>query len=83
VLSAIGPFTIIPALKPVSYDVEKDIVPLTTVWRSAEVLAVRPTLPPPQAALPHAVLPPLAADEDSPLRLTVRPSDRTLATLGR
>jgi tripartite-type tricarboxylate transporter receptor subunit TctC len=28
----------------VSYDVEKDVVPLTTVWRSAQVLAVRPTL---------------------------------------
>ena len=43
-VGAIGPLTIIPALKPVSYDVEKDIVPLTTVWRSAQVLAVRPTL---------------------------------------
>jgi tripartite-type tricarboxylate transporter receptor subunit TctC len=32
-VGAIGPLTIIPALKPVSYDVEKDIVPLTTVWR--------------------------------------------------
>src|SRR5262249_56125872 len=27
-VGAIGPLTIIPALKPVSYDVEKDIVPL-------------------------------------------------------
>jgi tripartite-type tricarboxylate transporter receptor subunit TctC len=43
-VGAIGPLAIIPALKPVSYDVEKDIVPLTTVWRSAQVLAVRPTL---------------------------------------
>jgi tripartite-type tricarboxylate transporter receptor subunit TctC len=44
VVGAIGPLTIIPALKPVPYDVEKDVVPLTTVWRSAQVLAVRPTL---------------------------------------
>jgi tripartite-type tricarboxylate transporter receptor subunit TctC len=44
VLGAIGPFTIIPAIKPVSYNVEKDFVALGTVWRSAQVLAVRPTL---------------------------------------
>ena len=43
-VGAIGPLTIIPAFKPVSYDVEKDVVPLSTVWRSAQVLAVRPTL---------------------------------------
>ena len=43
-VGAIGPLTIIPALKQVSYDVEKDIVPLSTVWRSAQVLAVRPGL---------------------------------------
>ena len=43
-LGAIGPLTIIPALRQVSYNVEKDIVPLTTVWRSAQVLAVRPGL---------------------------------------
>jgi tripartite-type tricarboxylate transporter receptor subunit TctC len=43
-VGAIGPLTIIPALKPVSYDVEKDVVPLATVWRSAQVLAVRPGL---------------------------------------
>jgi tripartite-type tricarboxylate transporter receptor subunit TctC len=43
-VGAIGPLTIIPHLKPVSYDVAKDVQPLTTVWRSAQVLAVRPTL---------------------------------------
>jgi tripartite-type tricarboxylate transporter receptor subunit TctC len=43
-LGAIGPLTIIPAFKPVAYDVEKDVVPLSTVWRSAQVLAVRPSL---------------------------------------
>ena len=43
-VGSIGPLTIIPAFKPVSYDVEKDVVPLSTVWRSAQVLAVRPSL---------------------------------------
>lgn len=43
-VGSIGPLTIIPAFKPVSYDVEKDVVPLSTVWRSAQVLAVRPGL---------------------------------------
>lgn len=43
-VGAIGPLTIIPAFKAVSYDVEKDVVPLSTVWRSAQVLAVRPSL---------------------------------------
>ena len=43
-VGSIGPLTIIPAFKPVGYDVEKDVVPLSTVWRSAQVLAVRPSL---------------------------------------
>jgi len=43
-VGAIGPLTIIPAAKPVSFDVAKDVVPLATVWRSAQVLAVRPGL---------------------------------------
>jgi tripartite-type tricarboxylate transporter receptor subunit TctC len=43
-VGSIGPLTIIPAFKHVSYEVEKDVVPLSTVWRSAQVLAVRPTL---------------------------------------
>jgi tripartite-type tricarboxylate transporter receptor subunit TctC len=43
-VGSIGPLTIIPAFKPVSYDVERDVVPLSTVWRSAQVLAVRPGL---------------------------------------
>ena len=43
-VGAIGPLTIIPAFKSVTYDVEKDVVPLSTVWRSAQVLAVRPSL---------------------------------------
>ena len=43
-VGAIGPFTIIPAAKHVSYDVAKDFIPLGTVWRSAQLLAVRKTL---------------------------------------
>jgi tripartite-type tricarboxylate transporter receptor subunit TctC len=43
-VGAIGPLTIIPALKPVPYNVERDVVPLATVWRSAQVLAVRKSL---------------------------------------
>src|SRR5580700_4240783 len=43
-VGSIGPFTIIPAAKHVTYDVEKDFIPLGTVWRSAQVLAARKTL---------------------------------------
>ncbi len=43
-VGAIGPFTIMPAAKHVSYDVEKDFIPLGTVWRSAQVLAGRRNL---------------------------------------
>ena len=43
-VGSIGPFTIIPAAKHVSYDVEKDFIPLGAVWRSAQLLAVRRTL---------------------------------------
>lgn len=43
-VGSIGPLTIIPALKPVPYNVERDVVPLATVWRSAQVLAVRKSL---------------------------------------
>ena len=43
-VGSIGPFTIIPAAKHVSYDVEKDFIPLGTVWRSALLLAARKSL---------------------------------------
>jgi tripartite-type tricarboxylate transporter receptor subunit TctC len=43
-VGSIGPFTIIPAAKHVSYDVAQDFIPLGTVWRSALLLAVRKTL---------------------------------------
>jgi tripartite-type tricarboxylate transporter receptor subunit TctC len=35
-VGSIGPLTIIPTFKPVGYDVDKDVVPLSTVWRSAQ-----------------------------------------------
>jgi tripartite-type tricarboxylate transporter receptor subunit TctC len=41
-VGAVGWFTIIPAAKRVSYDAAKDFIPLGTIWRSAEVLAVGP-----------------------------------------
>jgi tripartite-type tricarboxylate transporter receptor subunit TctC len=43
-VGAIGPLTIMPAAKKVSYDPLKDFVALGTVWRSATTLAVRPGL---------------------------------------
>lgn len=42
-LAAVGSFTIIPTAKRVSYDVEKDFIPLGIVWRSAQALTVRST----------------------------------------
>ena len=36
-----GSLTIIPAARQVPYDVEKDLVPLGTVWRTASALEVR------------------------------------------
>ena len=43
-VGSIGPLTIIPAGKSVSYDPVKDFVPIGTVWRSALTLAVRPNM---------------------------------------
>ena len=40
----IAPLTIIPATKKVSYVVERDFVPIGTLWRSAQTLIVRPSL---------------------------------------
>jgi tripartite-type tricarboxylate transporter receptor subunit TctC len=39
-----GTLTIIPAAKHVPYDVEKDFVPLGTIWRTASALEVRASL---------------------------------------
>lgn len=44
-LGAIGPFAVIPGGKKVSYDVEKDFIPLGFVWNSAQVLAIHPRVP--------------------------------------
>jgi tripartite-type tricarboxylate transporter receptor subunit TctC len=43
-VAAVGLFVITPAAKHVSYDVEKDFIPLGTVWRSSHMLAVRPSM---------------------------------------
>jgi len=38
-LTGAGPVAIIPPVKSVNYDVEKDMVPLGSIWRSPQVLA--------------------------------------------
>jgi tripartite-type tricarboxylate transporter receptor subunit TctC len=43
-VGSIGPLTIIPAGKTVTYDPVKDFVAIGTVWRSALTLAVRPNM---------------------------------------
>ena len=43
-LGGAGPFAIIPPTKKVSYSVEQDILPLGTIWRSPQLLAVNPKL---------------------------------------
>ena len=44
VVGGIAPIVLVPAVKTVRYDVEKDFVPLGLIWRSPQVLAVRPSL---------------------------------------
>lgn len=44
VVAATGPFAILPAMRPVSYNVDKDFIPIGCAWNSAQVLAVRPSL---------------------------------------
>jgi len=39
-----GPFAIIPPTKSVSYSIERDVLPLGTIWRSPQLLAVNPKL---------------------------------------
>jgi tripartite-type tricarboxylate transporter receptor subunit TctC len=43
-VAAVGLFTITPAAKHVSYDVERDFIPIGTIWRSNHMLAARPGL---------------------------------------
>jgi tripartite-type tricarboxylate transporter receptor subunit TctC len=44
-LGAIGPFAVIPAGKKVSYDVEKDFIPLGCIWFSGQALVTSPQMP--------------------------------------
>ena len=43
-VAAVGLFAITPAAKQVSYNVERDFIPIGTIWRSNHMLAVRPSL---------------------------------------
>jgi tripartite-type tricarboxylate transporter receptor subunit TctC len=43
-VGGIAPIVLVPAVKKLSYDVPRDLVPLGLIWRSPEVLAVRPSL---------------------------------------
>jgi tripartite-type tricarboxylate transporter receptor subunit TctC len=43
-VASTGTLTIIPAARQVPYDVEKDLIPLGTVWRTASALEVRTSL---------------------------------------
>ena len=45
VVGGIAPIVLIPAVKAVRYNVEKDLVPLGLIWQSPQVLAVRTGLP--------------------------------------
>jgi tripartite-type tricarboxylate transporter receptor subunit TctC len=44
VVGGIAPIVLVPAVKKLRYDVERDLVPLGLVWRSPQVLAVRASL---------------------------------------
>lgn len=44
VVGGIAPIVLVPAAKKLSYDVQKDLVPLGLIWRTPQVLAVRPAL---------------------------------------
>ncbi len=44
-LTAAGPTAIIPPTKPVSYNFERDTIPLGSIWRSPQLLAISPKLP--------------------------------------
>jgi tripartite-type tricarboxylate transporter receptor subunit TctC len=43
-LAGAGPLAIIPPTRPVSYSVERDVLPLGTIWRSPQLFAVSPRL---------------------------------------
>jgi tripartite-type tricarboxylate transporter receptor subunit TctC len=44
VVGGIAPIVLVPVVRQVRYDVDKDFVPLGLIWRSPQVLAVRPAL---------------------------------------
>jgi tripartite-type tricarboxylate transporter receptor subunit TctC len=44
VVGGIAPIVLVPAAKKLSYDVQKDLVPLGLIWRTPQVLAVRTAL---------------------------------------
>src|SRR5579871_2703222 len=44
VVGGIAPIVLVPAVKKLRYDVDRDLVPLGLIWRSPQVLAVRSTL---------------------------------------
>ncbi len=44
VVGGIAPIVLVPAVRKLRYDVERDLVPLGLIWRSPQVLAVRPSL---------------------------------------
>lgn len=43
-VGGIAPIVLVPAVKELKYNVERDLAPLGIIWRSPEVLVVRPTL---------------------------------------
>jgi len=45
VVGGIAPIVLVPAVKKLRYDVDKDLVPLGLIWRSPQVFAVRASLP--------------------------------------
>jgi tripartite-type tricarboxylate transporter receptor subunit TctC len=44
VVGGIAPIVLVPAVKKLRYDVEKDLVPLGLIWLSPQVLAIRASL---------------------------------------
>jgi tripartite-type tricarboxylate transporter receptor subunit TctC len=45
VVGGIAPIVLVPAVKKLRYDVDKDLIPLGLIWRSPQVFAVRASLP--------------------------------------
>src|ERR1051325_6460262 len=44
VVGGIAPIVLVPAVKKLRYDVDRDLVPLGLIWRSPQVFAVRASL---------------------------------------